>query len=99
MIQAGRLSGAGIPRIADVLAELREERIDIGSELAKDALDLWFNAPTDRYCSARGCRNPLRRFEVLNGHIAANPAECWPCTEARIRRIKAATDGQPRYAR
>lgn len=99
MISAGALTAAGLPRIQALLAEMREDGIDPSSETGARALDLWFCQPTDRTCSQRGCNHRLRRFEVLNGAVGGNAPECWPCTEARLRRIAAASDQRPRLAR
>lgn len=99
LARVGDVTAAGLPRISALLAEMREEGIDPSSETGERALELWFGAATDQACAARGCHNRLRRFEVLNGSIAGNLPECWPCTAARIRRIEAATTDRPRLAR
>lgn len=99
MIPAGTLTAAGLPRVRTLLAEMREDGIDAGSELGGRALDLWLSTPTDQACSQRGCFARLRRFEVLNGVVGGHTPECWPCTAARVRRIEAATTDKPRLAR
>lgn len=87
------LTALGLPKLASVLAELREEEIDPTSETGRRTLELWFGAPTEQVCRRAGCATPLRRFEVLNG------GTCWPCTEHEIRRIAATRGDSPRYAR
>ena len=58
------LAADAAPRISALLAELREEGIEPGSDLGESAIRLWLNAPTGERCR---CGAPLARYERLNG--------------------------------